>query len=200
MIVNPVPEGWEIIYQQAHAMLAAEIAFRWRRDLVPSFRYLETLAAIAQHDDGQAPWRGHDALTPAGAPADFAMTTDHDLEQARQVMYEAHFQGRWRSFLTSMHMSFLYESLRGTDHETDAFLDEQRLRQQEWRSGLGVTESEAQVESRILGQLRFENDNELAECLHRAPIRMKSWMVVSGARSRKSSAGVPPVKPLPDDL
>jgi len=142
MIVNAVPEGWEIIYQQAHALLAAQIAYSWRSAERPE-RWVETLAAIAQHDDGQKSWAGKIGLTPAGAPANFTMLP-FSLEQATQVMAEARFQGRWRCLLTSMHLSFLYEELRGQNTTTDAFLDEQLANQQQWRQALKVNKKQAQ--------------------------------------------------------
>ncbi|RDC64333.1 DUF3891 family protein [Adhaeribacter pallidiroseus] len=142
MIVNLVQEGWEIIYQQAHALLAAQIAFAWREADRPT-RWVDTLAAIAQHDDGQRYWAGKHGLTTAGAPANFTMLP-FSLDQAHQVMEEARFQGQWRSLLTSMHLSFLYEELRGKDRSTDNFLDEQIQSQANWRKFLKITKKEAQ--------------------------------------------------------
>lgn len=142
MIVNLVKEGWEIIYQQAHALLAAQVAFNWREADRP-IRWVDTLAAIAQHDDGQRYWAGKIGLTAAGAPANFTMLP-FSLEQARQVMEEARFQGQWRSLLTSMHLSFLYEELRGQNKNTDDFLDEQIQNQASWRKYLKITKKEAQ--------------------------------------------------------
>ncbi len=142
MIVNLVQEGWEIIYQQAHALLAAQIAFNWREADRP-LRWVDTLAAIAQHDDGQRYWAGNTGLTAAGAPANFTMLP-FSLEQAHQVLEEARFQGQWRSLLTSMHLSFLYEELRGQSRSTDNFLDEQIQNQATWRKFLKITKKEAQ--------------------------------------------------------
>lgn len=141
MIVNPHEKGWEIIYQQAHALLAAEIGFAWQPQKRP-LRFVETLAAIAQHDDGQGAWAGHYGLTPAGAPANFTQLP-FSLEQAQRVMQEARFQGRWRSLLTSMHLSFLYEELRGQKAAWDAFLDEQLACQKRWRRQLKVNKAQA---------------------------------------------------------
>ncbi|GAB2525940.1 DUF3891 family protein [Rufibacter soli] len=142
MIVNTHEKGWEIIYQQAHALLAAEIGFAWTPEKHP-LHFMQTLAAIAQHDDGQKDWTGHYALTAAGAPANFTQLP-FALQQAKQVMKEARFQGRWRSLLTSMHLSFLYEDLLGQKKEWDAFLDQQLACQQDWRRQLKVTKSQAQ--------------------------------------------------------
>ncbi|RNI28774.1 DUF3891 family protein [Rufibacter latericius] len=142
MIVNTHERGWEIIYQQAHALLAAEIGFAWRSDKRP-LHFMQTLAAIAQHDDGQKDWNGRYALTPAGAPANFTQLP-FCLEQAQQVMKEARFQGQWRSLLTSMHLSFLYEELRGQKKDWDAFLDEQLASQKRWRQQLRISKAHAQ--------------------------------------------------------
>ncbi|WP_192822177.1 DUF3891 family protein [Rufibacter sp. LB8] len=142
MIVNPHTIGWEIIYQQAHALQAAEIGFAWHPDKQP-LHVAQTLAAIAQHDDGQKDWTGKYALTSAGAPTNFTQLP-FSLEQAQQVMKEARYQSRWRSLLTSMHLSFLYEELRGQKKTWDTFLDEQLAHQTQWRRQLNLTKKEAQ--------------------------------------------------------
>lgn len=142
MIVNYTAEGWQLIYQQAHALLAAQLLHQWPAFLPPD-RWVGLLAAAAQHDDGQRRWDGRYALTPAGAPADFTMKA-FSPEQAHEVMREARFQGRWRSLLTSLHLSFLYEELRGQNAETDLFLDGLRQCQQQWRRELQLKKAEAQ--------------------------------------------------------
>ena len=145
MIVNSTPAGWQIIYQQAHALLAAQLAWHWP-PLGPPDQFVGLLAAIAQHDDEQEAWRGrggHHGLTPAGAPANFTQQ-EFSLEQARGVLAAARFQGRWRSLLTSLHLSLLYEGLRGQKKETDAFLDELLASQEQWRKALKISKKEAQ--------------------------------------------------------
>lgn len=142
MIVNYTAAGWQIIYQQSHALLATQIAWHWK-PFGPTDRWVGLLAAIAQHDDEQRSWDGHYGLTPAGAPANFTMV-DFSMEQATGVLQAAQFQGQWRSLLTSMHLSFLYESLRGQKKELDAFLDEQKANQQRWRKGLSINRADAQ--------------------------------------------------------
>jgi hypothetical protein len=72
MIVNPTQTGWEVIYQPAHALLATTIASHWWEDQRPT-RWIETLVALAQHDDETENWTGCDHLTEAGAPLDFAL-------------------------------------------------------------------------------------------------------------------------------
>ncbi|WP_046247309.1 DUF3891 family protein [Hymenobacter terrenus] len=145
MIVNSTPAGWQIIYQQAHALLAMQLAWHWPPTLPPD-RWVGLLAAIAQHDDEQDAWRdrgGHHGLTAAGAPANFTQKA-FSMAQATGVLAAARFQGRWRSLLTSMHLSCLYESLRGQSEEITAFLNSLRDQQQQWRRALKLTKAEAQ--------------------------------------------------------
>mgnify|MGYP000754117155 CR=1 FL=1 len=63
MIVNAVEKGWEIIYHRGHALLAAELAAHWRAADRPE-RWIETLAAIMQHDDMEREREAEDHLTP----------------------------------------------------------------------------------------------------------------------------------------
>jgi hypothetical protein len=144
MIVNSTPAGWQIIYQQAHALLAAQLAYAWPPTLPPD-QWVGLLAATAQHDDEQEAWHhrgGHHGLTPAGAPANFTQK-EFSMEQAAGVLAAARFQGSWRSLLTSLHLSCLYENLRGQKKEIDAFLDELKTSQQQWRRALHISKAEA---------------------------------------------------------
>lgn len=142
MIVNHVPAGWQVIYQQAHALLAAQLLHQWPAFL-PHDQWVGLLAAAAQHDDEQQNWDGHYGITPAGAPANFTMK-EFSLEQATGVMKAARYQGRWRSLLTSMHLSTLYEGLRGQKKELDGFLDEQQASQKRWLQELHIKKADAQ--------------------------------------------------------
>jgi hypothetical protein len=143
MIVNPTPTGWQIIYQQAHALIAMQLAWAWP-PFLPLDRWVGLLAATAQHDDEQAPWHGrggHHGLTPAGAPANFTQVS-FSLEQATGVLHAARFQGRWRSLLTSLHLSTLYEPLRDSQPATTTFLDELRANQARWTKELRLTKTQ----------------------------------------------------------
>ena len=145
MIVNPSPTGWQVIYQQAHALLAMQLAWQWP-PFLPAERWVGLLAALAQHDDEQADWHqhgGHYGLTPAGAPANFTQQP-FSMEQARGVLAAARWQGQWRSLLTSLHLSTLYEPLRGTEAAITAFLDELKASQTQWMKALKLKKHEAQ--------------------------------------------------------
>ena len=145
MIVNSTPAGWQIIYQQAHAQLAAQLAWHWPHTM-PADRWVGLLVAIAQHDDEQDAWRGHGGhhgLTSAGAPANFTQRP-FSLAQATGVQSAARFQGRWCSLLTSLHLSCLYDDLRDQPKELTAFLDDLNAQQLQWRRALNLTKAEAQ--------------------------------------------------------
>ncbi|MDQ2794917.1 MAG: DUF3891 family protein [Bacteroidota bacterium] len=178
MIVNYTADGWEIIYQQAHALLAAQLAYAWAPTLPPD-RWVGLLAAIAQHDDEQAAWQGrggHYGLTPAGAPANFTHQ-EFSLEQATGVLAAARFQGRWRSLLTSLHLSCLYENLRGQKKETDGFLDELRTRQQQWRKALKLSKKEADQAYTLL---HWADRLSLILCRHEIPEMGRAVEIYAG--------------------
>lgn len=143
MIVNATDQGWHIIFQRAHALLAGKIAMHWKNKPSPE-RWAETLAAIIDHDDGQKDWRQGEHLTEAGAPLDFTIQT-LDLEQARRVVDNARYRSQWIALLTSMHTSALYERLRGQRKELDAFLDEQLSYQAKLQHSLKVKKKEAKA-------------------------------------------------------
>lgn len=136
MIVNVSPEGWEIIYQRAHGLLAVQLAHHWREDLRP-IHWVETLAAITEHDDGQEPLRGHHHLTTAGAPKDFTFQ-EFSLPQVNNVSETARYKSRWVALLISRHISFLYDSKKGINKELDNFLNLQNERQKQWLKELNV--------------------------------------------------------------
>nr|WKN39411.1 DUF3891 family protein [Tunicatimonas sp. TK19036] len=136
MIVNQAEHGWDIIFQRAHAILAAQIAMHWKVKDRPQ-PWTEIIAAIADHDDGQRDWAGKNHLTDAGAPLNF-MLKPPDVLQAKKVVANARYRSRWTAILTSMHTTTLYEPWRGSDQELDQFLDEQEDFQRKLTRSLGI--------------------------------------------------------------
>lgn len=143
MIVNQLNTGWEVIFQRAHELLAAQIAFHWQENQRPE-RWIELLAAISEHDNGQEGWHGSYHLNKAGAPMDFSMQ-EFSLKQAREITGVSRYKSRFVSLLISMHTSYLYEPLRGQKQETDQFLDDQLALQQNYRKSLGMGKTEAEA-------------------------------------------------------
>ena len=143
MIVNPTEEGWSIIFQRAHALLAGKIAMQWKKAERPE-PWGDVLTAIVDHDDGQRDWRGQQHLTGAGAPLDFTFR-ELDLAQAKRTVANARYRSRWIALLTSMHTSALYERLRNADKDAANFLDEQRHYQEKLRRNVGIRKAEAEA-------------------------------------------------------
>src|SRR5437763_1680731 len=107
MIVKQQPLGWEIIFQRAHAILAAQISYHWKQNYRPR-RWVETLIAIAGHDDAQLDFIGKQHLTKTGTPLDFTMKEINIHQPYRNSEY-AWQKSRWIGLLNSLHISFLYE-------------------------------------------------------------------------------------------
>jgi Protein of unknown function (DUF3891) len=143
MIVQSHPQGWEIIFQRSHGLLAAQIGFYWQKSQRPA-RWLETLVAIAEHDDAQEDFTGRNYITEAGAPKNFKMDAI-SLVQPRNITDYSYRKSRWVGLMDSMHVSFIYEPKRGMDKAMDKLLDEQHEKQKETIKALKITKKEAQT-------------------------------------------------------
>jgi hypothetical protein len=142
MIVNPLHDGWQIIYHRAHALLAAQIAGQWKRKDAPP-RLYETIAAISHHDDLEKEWE-EDNLTPAGAPQDFMMDTESSYKRAEKHLEHALYRGRWVALLNSMHLCRLKENAKNKSSENQAFLKRQSENQKQYRKELKITKDDAE--------------------------------------------------------
>jgi hypothetical protein len=140
MIVTQTDTGWQVINQQAHGLLAVQLALHWQVDKRP-VNWVETLIALTEHDDGQDPWEGRNHLTTAGAPLHFQLL-EYSVEQCRKMIQIGLQKSRWNALLMSMHTSFLYEPKRGTDKALDEFLDQQVDNQATWQKEASATKAE----------------------------------------------------------
>ncbi|MFA6087862.1 DUF3891 family protein [Mucilaginibacter sp.] len=141
MIVNYTEQGWEIIMQRAHGLLAAQVAVQWRKKDRPN-RWVETLIAIADHDDAQTELQADDLLTPQGGPVDFKMKR-FDPEHCQRLYDFSISKSRYIALLASMHMVFLYTRETETNPQVKPFLAEQAKLQAQWRKQLKITRKEA---------------------------------------------------------
>ena len=139
MIVNYTPEGWEIITQRAHGLLAAQIASHWKFTYPPN-RRLDTILAIAEHDDTGIEFDQQHLLTPAGGPVHYAMR-GFDPGHCRQLMLASRAKSRYFTLLNAMHLIFLYGKLKTPDAK--AFIRETRQLITRLRRDLGVTADQA---------------------------------------------------------
>ncbi|KAB7732462.1 DUF3891 family protein [Rudanella paleaurantiibacter] len=141
MIVTNTNTGWRVIHQQAHGLLAMQLALHWKPQNRPA-RWHETLAALLEHDDGQDAWEGRNHLTDAGAPLDFH-ELEYSVEQMKNMIRIGLEKSRWNALMLSMHTTFLYTEKRGEDRALDEFLDQQKTNQTKWRKTYGATVAEA---------------------------------------------------------
>jgi hypothetical protein len=146
-------DGWDVIHQPAHALLASKLAHRWKRSGRSPF-WVELLVAIAQHDNQQRGLEGDIYLTSTGAPKGFTVSkgeSDIDsLEQPTEVIHQACYQGQYVALLTSMHVHTLYNSKRGSSKTLDKFLSEVEERQKQWRKVLGISVKQAKADYALL--------------------------------------------------
>jgi hypothetical protein len=142
MIVNYNEGGWEIITQRAHGILAAQLALHWKAAQRPA-RWLETLLAIAEHDDAEVELDGENLLTEKGGPLNFDMKV-FDLAHCEKLSRLTLTKSRYIALLTSMHTEFLYRKDEKKNSEAKTFLAEQRKLQTAWRKELGMSKMEAE--------------------------------------------------------
>ncbi len=175
MIVNPRATGWQLIHQQAHGLLAVQLAYHWHPDY-RSERWVETLIAVTEHDDGQAAPDAPMHLNEAGAPRNYA-DMPFSMEQIVRISELSQRKGRWVALLISMHLSFLYEPTRGERPELDDFLDEQKKQQQAWRRALGLRKADA---ARTYALMKWCDQFSLILCTEALPMGERALEIEKG--------------------
>ena len=140
MIVNYKDNGWEVITQRSHGILAAQIAAHWKVKARPA-RWTETVLAIAEHDDAESELDGENLLTPTGGPLNFSMK-NFELAHCQKLSSLTLTKSRYVALLTSLHMDFLYRKDAAEDTEARAFLADQKKLREGWRKALGLSAEE----------------------------------------------------------
>lgn len=143
MIVRSTESGWEIVFQAAHALLAAQIALHLQK--LPAVHFWsETLAAIVDHDDLKEAFGHNVYLTELGAPKDFTQFTftakERFLEVQRRIEsgYRAH---RWIGLLAARHAEELYRNAKVSKRLKDLLDLEHQKRQGTLRDLRSSTEA-----------------------------------------------------------
>ncbi|MGI8636768.1 MAG: DUF3891 family protein [Segetibacter sp.] len=142
MIVNYKETGWEVITQRTHGLVAAQLAMHWNAKERPA-RWLETLMAIAEHDDAEVELASDDLLTETGGPVNFAMKK-FELKHCEKLGMLAITKSRYIALLASLHMDFLYRKEEAESNEVHRFLEQQRSLQKSWIKDLGIDRKEAE--------------------------------------------------------
>ncbi len=142
MIVNYQQTGWEVITQRAHGIVAAQVAMHWKAQERPE-RWLETLLAIAEHDDAEVELDGENLLTETGGPLNFSMK-HFEKQHVEELAMLTLTKSRYIALLVSMHMEFLYRAEEKENKEAHDFLEQQRRLQSAWLQQLGMDRKEAE--------------------------------------------------------
>src|ERR1700761_2736053 len=138
MIVNYRANGWEIITQRTHALLALQLALHWKNS-GRSCRWAELLVAIADHDDAQTELQRGDLLTEQGGPMDFRMK-EFRLEHGQRTMEFAISKSRYIALLCSMHLDFIAGEPGKQPAPVRRFLTTQKALRSTWRRQLKMDE------------------------------------------------------------
>jgi hypothetical protein len=140
MIVSYKENGWNVVTQRSHGLLAAQLAFHWQTRARPA-RWIETLLAIAEHDDAEIELDGENLLTAAGGPLDYSMK-HFDKSRCERLAMLTGVKSRYIALLVSLHMEFLYRDEANVNTEAARFLKEQSKIRKMMESDLGISEKE----------------------------------------------------------
>lgn len=177
MICNRTESGWEVIYQQAHALLAMQLIQHWNPAERPD-RWAQTLGATLEHDNGWQEWESGDRLTSVNTPRNFTETPVPDLlAQSERAITRAWHQSLWEGLLVSRHVSHLYRRLRTREPEIDAMLKEQTAQRARWRRQLGVKQAEV---DHAYALLRWGDTFSLILCQHLLPFDERALEIGEG--------------------
>lgn len=150
MIVTMTDRGWDVIHQPAHALLASKLAHHWKQNERSPF-WTELLVAIAQHDSYQ---QGLDTLTSKGVPKGFTVSKSEgeidSLEQPREVIRQARYQGQYVALLLAKHIHTLYRAKHASSKTLAKFLDELEEDQKKWFKSLSISARQAESDYAIM--------------------------------------------------
>ena len=140
MIVNYTHKGWQVLTQRAHGILAAQFAYHWKKSERPD-RWIETILAIAEHDDAEVELGGENLLTNNGGPLNFDMK-EFDLAHCQKLSLLTISKNRYIALLTSLHMEFLYRKDAENNSKAKIFLKNQVSLRRKWMRELKLTNTE----------------------------------------------------------
>jgi hypothetical protein len=140
MIVNYTDSGWQVVTQRAHGMLAAKLAAQWKAKERTS-RWVETLLAIAEHDDAEVELDGENLVTSTGGPLNFDMKV-FDKQHCEKLFMLTQTKSRYIALLTSLHMEFLYRKDAAKNIQAKAFLKQQATLRKKWSQALQLTDKD----------------------------------------------------------
>jgi hypothetical protein len=147
MIVNYQEDGWQIISQRAHGLLAGQICFHWKQDFRPE-RWLETVIATTEHDDAFNEFFNDNVLlNENGGPINFKMRTFEE-DKCEELLQLALSKSRYIALLTSRHIQFLYQ--KETNPQVVRYCEKLKTWDRKWLKEAQVTAKEISSSYAIL--------------------------------------------------
>lgn len=144
MIANYTEQGWQIITQRSHGLLAAQICANWKKENQPD-RWVETLIATAEHDDVYNEFTNDDLLNDTGGPVNFKQTGFRS-DYATSLIAMAETKSAYIASLISRHIQFVH----GSDPRAKVFIKALKAREKKWRRISNVSKSEVTMAYELL--------------------------------------------------
>ncbi len=135
MIVNHTEQGWQIITQRSHGLLAGEICAQWKKVDRPG-RWLETLIAVAEHDDVYNEFENDDLLNQSGGPVNFKQTSFRK-DYCERLIQRAETKSAYIALLISRHIQFVH----GSDPAGKKYCADLQNREKDWLKTCGLPKS-----------------------------------------------------------
>ncbi len=180
MIVTYKKDGWYVVTQRSHGILAAQMAANWRVKDRPE-RWTETLLAIAEHDDAEVELDGENLLTPTGGPINFDMKV-FDLAHYEKLSMLTLTKNRYIALLISLHIEFLNRPSAEKNEACKSFLKKQAGLREKWCKDLQITKTEA---SRIYDLMEWCDACSLLLCQWRLPPENRKLEISRGPDKKK---------------
>lgn len=129
MIVNYEENGWNIISQRAHGLLAGQICYHWKEKLRQEI-WMETIVATIEHDDVFYEYEKDEILLNSnGGPLNFKMRK-FEKKKCEKLIHMALSKSTYIALLTSRHIQFLYEN--SDDHIAGKYCQNLKKTDKKW--------------------------------------------------------------------
>lgn len=137
---------------------------------------METLLAIAEHDDAEVELDDENLLTPTGGPLTFSMKTFDEKHCDRLAMLTIT-KSRYIALLTSLHMEFLCRKEAKTNKEVHKFLQVQKKLQASFQKELHIPKKELE---KIYSLLEWCDACSLILCQQQIPPELRALEISTG--------------------
>jgi len=144
MIVNYTKDGWAIITQRNHGLIAAALCAHWAQPFED--RWLETIIAVAEHDDAYNELMNDDVLNDQGGPLNFNMRPFR-RDFCETLLLMALSKSKYIALLISYHIQFLYDHKSAAAH---AYCESLKPLQHAWLKEMNMGRKEGKQRYRLL--------------------------------------------------